>query len=363
MSIRTPRRHPREGVFVAYPSRSPHVTAAPRHGRPTSRSPHASESSATIPSMCLSGRALFAPPTCTVRSAPIGAGCVGTAADGPPPSLIRLQTASIYSAPPPEKSLQSGLSGSISVIIYSNRKPELWSLGVRYRCAWYLCVPLLMCVADVCGTEMHGTDVTLEPRCREPMNLQMRAAAQPRWPSVPSLERFAGDEAVFPARPVTEAVREACVPARSATRVPRSSTKSTKLTLGIPVRIPTRVLPETRDPARWARFEALVLEGGVSRDRLLDAFPEPEDIEDILRTPEADLPACAATIVRALAEAPIGPVRTPGATVRCADCRHFARSTRHPRLGRCGAGESATAAGGWWDTQRRHCLSFVSVSS
>ena len=104
---------------------------------------------------------------------------------------------------------------------------------------------------------------------------------------------------------------------------------------------------------------------GIDRGRLLDAFPDVEDIEDVFHTPDEDLTACAETLVRALREA--GPEASPppaaaAPAVRCADCGHFRRSATHPRLGRCGAGERAGAAGGWWDTQARACASFAAVS-
>ena len=119
----------------------------------------------------------------------------------------------------------------------------------------------------------------------------------------------------------------------------------------------------SRDPARWERFAALVLELGVDRERLHDAFPDPQDIEDIRLTPDADLPACARTLAEALATPARAPstatAARPASGVRCVDCRHFERSSTHPRLGRCGAGAPATAAGGWWDTQVRRCEVFA----
>ena len=121
----------------------------------------------------------------------------------------------------------------------------------------------------------------------------------------------------------------------------------------------------SRDPARWERFAALALELGVDRGRLLEAFPDPEDVEDIRLTPDADLPACARTLAEALgararATAYADAGRAAG-SVRCLDCRHFERSATHPRLGRCGGGAPPTAAGGWWDTQPRRCEVFVPV--
>lgn len=40
--------------------------------------------------------------------------------------------------------------------------------------------------------------------------------------------------------------------------------------------------------------------------------------------------------------------------VRCGECRHFARTPYHPRLGRCQAGEPMAAAGNW-DSDQRPC--------
>lgn len=103
----------------------------------------------------------------------------------------------------------------------------------------------------------------------------------------------------------------------------------------------------------------------MSRERLLEAFPSADDIEDIFHTPDADLPACADTLARALGamrETTAAPDTVSGG-VRCADCRHFLRLPAHPRLGRCGGGRRATAAGGWWDTQPRACDAFAARST
>ena len=83
----------------------------------------------------------------------------------------------------------------------------------------------------------------------------------------------------------------------------------------------------------------------------------------MFHTPDEDLAACAATLVRALPgrSAKGAALETATANVRCIDCRHFERSGAHPRLGRCLGGERASAAGGWWDTQRRDCGSFVPI--
>lgn len=194
------------------------------------------------------------------------------------------------------------------------------------------------------------------------LTLAARAEEEPR---APRAAPFARERRRPPARP--DAERPAT--RAEARREPRRDGRRRRRSIGeinaivaTPVALPAPVPAPVpgRDPSRWARFEAQVVAAGVPRERLLAAFPTAEDVEDIFHTPDADIDACAASVARALggrAEAVEPTVRTT--TVRCADCAHFARSATHPRLGRCGAGEPATAAGGWWDTQPRRCEAFV----
>ena len=114
------------------------------------------------------------------------------------------------------------------------------------------------------------------------------------------------------------------------------------------------------EPTRWEGFLALAEARGVSAAEVAARFTA-DDIADLC-APEHDdaaLARCMDTVAEAVRRERVLAPTAPARQVRCADCHHFRRRPSHPHLGDCAGGGSRTAAGGFWDEQRRSCAAFV----